>query len=137
MEIKTTVEGNGEDLEKTPPPSDKMLDMAVEFGRLGARYDQTTQELMEVKANQSQTAAMLGEIMSQLQALRGQEATNGAQTEQLQESITEIKTELEQAESEQSGELIEVTPPMETHVEIDQRPAQSRGWMSKLIYGNR
>lgn len=128
----TVIEENegAQENNQTAPP-EKILDMAQEFGALRERYGQTEMELLELKSNQAQTTAMLQEALSELRALREGQARVETELEQ-----QEIEEELEEDLEDQS-EVIEITPPMETTIEIEQKPVMERSLIQKLIYGSR
>jgi hypothetical protein len=135
MEIKTTVEESAEENQTATAPPDKVIDMAVEFGQMKALYGQMMNEMNELKQAQLNQATMSSELLSQLSELKSQATIIGHQEAQLSESLQDIQSQV--MEGSESNETLEITPPMETHMEIDQIPVQTkRHWIQSLIYGS-
>jgi chromosome segregation ATPase len=128
----TVIEENAEGQENNQAPPEKILDMAQEFGALRERYGQTESELMELKSNQATTAALLQEALSELRALREGQARVETELEQ-----AELEEEMEEELEEDSSGVIEITPPMETSIQIEQKPVMERNLIQRLMYGNR
>jgi uncharacterized coiled-coil DUF342 family protein len=121
-------ESEGAQESNNQAPESAILDMAVEFGSLRSQYGQTASELSELRNQQQQTAAMLQEALSELRALRSSQERVETELEQ---------TEMEElVEEEQTGTL-EITPPMETSIQIEQKPVMERSLIQRLMYGGR
>lgn len=127
--------------EETPPapapPSDRTIDMAVEFGRMTAEYQATQRELAEVKANQFQALDLIRNQNEMIQALRSQTNRAEDRAESAQAVAAATAVELEESRNDENADgLLEVTPPVETHIQIDQVPVNTkRNLLSKIIFG--
>lgn len=117
------------------PPSDRLLDLALEVGEMRAERTNNTRELMEVKSELSRACDLIQRQGEYLQSLQSQ--TNRAEERAESAQAVAVATAAEVAESneENADGLLEVVPPMETRIEIEQKPATSRGMLSKLIFG--
>lgn len=118
-----------------PPPSDRLLDLALEVGEMRAERANNTRELMEVKSELSRACELIRNQNDLYQSLQSQ--TNRAEDRAETAQAVAVATAAEVAESneEDEGALLEIAPPMETRIEIEQKPATSRGMLSKLIFG--
>lgn len=134
MAEKITIEA-----EETPPaptpPSDRTIDMAVEFGQLRATYQQTAERLAAVEMSQSRMLELLQRQAELSQAAISQANRAEDRAETAQEVAVATAAEVAESQNENEGALLEVTPPMETKIEIEQKPATNRGMLSRLIFG--
>lgn len=117
----------------TPTIAESQLAMAVAFGRMEQSNQNLQAELAADKAERSTTTAMLAEALAEIRALKSQTDTTSRHVEQLSESQTDIllaKTE----DSEKEDKVIEITPPMETRIEIEQKPAKRPNLLQRLFF---
>lgn len=135
-EIKK-VEIETQDAPPAPAPSDRVLDLAERVGAMSAREQQRDADLAEVKAGQSGLSSMMTSISETLQRLESRQSQTEERAEVAQATaaaaIVEAAAKDESAE-DQSG-VLEITPPMETKIQIEQKPATGRRWWQKAIYG--
>lgn len=126
--------------EEIPPQSptlpESQMTMAVAFGQMTETNRQLMSEIAQAKAEQSQTSAMMQEALAEIRELRLQTATTSRQTEQLQESQSVITSAvMEGLENDDNKDVLPVTP-METHIEIDQKPANTKkNLLQKILFG--
>lgn len=134
-DMSTTIVETPEPKPEAPAaPSDRTIDMAVEFGQLRASYDATRNELFEVKNAAISANAMLTEALGELRELRSRATSIEAKDAAVAEAVAEVQAEIA---AEPESDVVEVTPPMETHVEIDQKPIGQRHWLHTLFYGGK
>lgn len=119
-----------------PPPSvaESQLQMAVTFGQMTEANRQLMNEIAETKAQQSQMSSTMAEALSEIRALRSQTDSTSRHAEQLNESLTDIiLTDKTNSEKEDS-QVIPVTPPMETHIQIDQKPVNRPNLLQRIFF---
>ena len=123
--------------EETPLPptvAESQLQMAVTFGQMTEANRQVLNEILETKAQQSQTSMILSEALQEIRALRSQTDSTSRQGEQLKEYHSAIISAIaENSEREESKEAIPVTP-METKIEIEQKPANLQKSLFQRIF---
>lgn len=133
MAERTTVVESSDPPAPAPPPSDRTLDMAVEFGAMRADYQRTQVELAEVRSAQGQTLDLLRNQSEIISELRNQ--TQSAQRTAEAAQVTAAVAVETATEEESEGDVLAVTPEVETRVEITQTPISQRKWIHNLIYG--
>lgn len=126
--------------EETPPapapPSDKVLELALEVGEMRAERANATRELVEVKSELSRACELIRNQGEYLQSLQSQTSRAEDKAESAQAVAVATAVELEESQSEENADgLLEVVPPMETRIEFEQKPATTRGMLSKIIFG--
>lgn len=116
-----------------PPPSDRTIDMAVEYGRMTKAFENNQTELIEVKSGLQQACDLIRNQNEVIQSLRSQtqSAQNQAESARVAAAAAIVATE----EKEEDGGVLEVSPEVETRIEIEQKPASSRRWFHNLIFG--
>ncbi len=125
---------------ETPAPAPTLPEtqtaMAVAFGQMTETNRQLMAEIATDKAERSQTSMLLTEALAELRALRSQTDSTSHRVEQLNESQTAITSAvMEGLENEENSEVIPVTP-METHIEIDQKPANTKkNLLQRMFFG--
>jgi hypothetical protein len=126
--------------ESTPEPAptlpESQMTMAVAFGQMTETNRQLMAEMATDKAERSQTSMLLTEALAELRALRSQTDSTSHRVEQLNESQTAITSAvMDGLEKEENNDVIPVTP-METHIEIDQKPVNTRkSFLQKMLFG--
>lgn len=129
VEIETTDE-------KPPEPTLKEAEvsMAVAFGQMTETNRQLMQEVQSEKSERQSLSAMMAETLAEMRALRSQTDTTSHQTEVLRESQAAITSVvMEGLEKDENSEVLPVTP-METHIEIDQKPANTKRSLFQKIF---
>lgn len=123
--------------EEIPPPptvAESQLQMAVTFGQMTEANRQLMQEISETKQQNQSMGSTLQMALEEIRALRLQTDTISRREEQLNESQSAIISAIaENSEKEESNEAIPVTP-METKIEIEQKPANMRKSLFQRIF---
>lgn len=117
------------------PPSDRLLDLALEVGQMRAERENNTRELMEVRSGQSQLINLIQNQNELIQSLQAQTSRAEDRAETAQAVAVATAAEVAESEEEDAGGLLEIAPPVETHIQIDQVPVSKKSLLSKLIYG--
>jgi hypothetical protein len=90
-------------------------------------------EVQTEKLERQSLSAMMAETLAEMRALRSQQDTTSRQTEQLQESQTAIISAVTENSENEDKSVLPVTP-METHIEIDQKPANTKRSLFQKIF---
>lgn len=125
--------------EKPPaqtPPSDRVIDLAVEVGTMRAERAARDSEL-------AQTRAELAETRASVESLRESVSSLSRQTESAERTaeaaatvaVATAEAQEEEEEEEDQGGVLEVTPEVETRVEITQTPIKGRSILQKMFFG--
>src|SRR4029453_15111057 len=122
---------------ETPAPqptlAESQIQMAAAFGQMTESNRKLMEKVDREKSERQILSAMMSETLAEMRALRSQQDTTSRQTEQLQESQTAIiSAAMENSENEDKS-VIPVTP-METHIEIDQKPANTKRSLFQKIF---
>ena len=125
--------------ESTPPPqptlAETQLQMATVYGQMVETNRQLITEVQADKSERSSLAAMMTEALAEIRNLRSQTDTTSHRVEQLNESQTAITSAVmaDSEKDESQNNLMEVTP-METHIEIDQKPAKKTNGIWAMLF---
>lgn len=119
-----------------PTLAETQTQMAVAFGQMTETNRQLMERMNQTEAQNQSTSAMLTEALQEIRALRSQTDFISHREEQLSESQAAITSVLmENSEKDENQNPLEVTP-METHIEIDQKPANTKkSWIQKVLFG--
>src|SRR4030095_2817265 len=116
-----------------PPLAESQSEMAAACGQRTESNRQLMEKVDTEKAERQTLSAMMSETLAEMRALRSQQDTTSRQTEKLQESQKAIiSAAMENSENEDKS-VIPVTP-METHIEIDQKPANTKRSLFQKIF---
>jgi chromosome segregation ATPase len=124
---------------ETPQPqptlAETQLAMAVEYGQMRQAFQANQSELAEVKMQNQSMGSMLTEALAEMRALKSQTDTTSHRVETLNASQAAIISEVTDAlENEENKDVIPVTP-METHIEIDQKPVNTKkSWLQRIMF---
>lgn len=119
----------------TPPPSDGVLELAERVGAMTAREQQRDAELA---AARSLAARALDSVQSLSETVSGlSRQTESAERTAEAAAIVAVETAeaVEEDEEEDQGGVLEVTPDVETRVEITQTPLKGRSLLQKILFG--
>src|SRR6185369_9918674 len=115
-------------------PSQLEVNLAILSGQLLESSRQTQEKLNQFESNQSTLSQTIQSQSEIINRLLSQQGTTSRQVEMLNESQTDIISTMEDSESEES-DVIQVTPPMETKIEIEQKPVSKKSIWAKFLYG--
>src|SRR5215471_6363767 len=125
--------------EETPPQptlAETQTQMAIAYGQMIETNRQMMSEMQTDKMERSSLATMMSEALAEIRELRSRQDTTTRQTEELRESQKDIiLTVADALENEDNKDVIPVTP-METHVQIDQVPLNTKKtFLQKIFFG--
>lgn len=122
---------------ETPAPqptlAESQIQMAAAFGQMTESNRQLMSEVQAEKSERQSLSAMMSEALAEIRTLKSQTDTTSRQTEQLQESQTAIISTIADASENEDKSVLPVTP-METHIEIDQKPVNTKRSLFQKIF---
>jgi hypothetical protein len=119
----------------TPPPSDRVIDLAAEVGAMRERELTRQGDLAEVR---SLAARALDSVQSLSETVSGlsRQTESAERTAEAAATVAVATAEaVKEGEEEDQGGVLEVTPEVETHIQIDQVPVKNRTWLQKILFG--
>ena len=126
----TVIESN--DPPAQQPPSDRVLELAERVGRMTEREQTRDVELAQTRSELAETRGLVQNLSESVSALSRQ--TESAERT-AEAAATVAVAAMEEEEEEEESDVLEVTPEVETHIQIDQVPLKGRSWFQKMVYG--
>lgn len=130
MAETTIIKENGDE------PTEKAIDMAVEFGALREAYRQNLEACEAIRQQQQAQGAALAESQRMLAELYSRSAAAEVKADVAVAIAEEAAEEAEEAEEEEEGGTLVVTPEPEIIEEVKE-PVPERHWIHNLIYGSK
>src|SRR5262245_41337056 len=118
-----------------PTLPETQTQMAIAFGQMTETNRQLMAEIQADKVERSNLAMTMQAALSEIQALRSQADSTIRHVEQLNESQSAIMSEVITNSENEDKNVIPVTP-METHVQIDQVPINTKKtFLQRILFG--
>src|SRR5215475_690828 len=124
-----------EDEPVQPTIAESQLQMAVTFGQMTEANRHLMEKIIETSNEVKTMYQMMQEQSQVIQNLRSQTDITSRQTEELKESQTDIISTIKTDSEKEDKETLNITPPMETKIEIEQKPAgMKRSIFQQIFY---